>query len=317
MTGISALVAACRGRAEILSKIPTPEKVPPTKPPTTPTKESQVVKPTPEIEPEATPTPDRRFREPQVSDIKIEREFFSRCAPYEKDPTGNDMWGGWIVKLDSSRYYLRGGKFELELLTPSGGLIAREPIVEIKLASGTLDYIPAFTEVPPKFQLLGAGRFNYFVSGEGSQLGGVRLRMTGPMEWALLDDSVKEYKWEGFFDGVGYSTGFYIYPQGKERRAPRNFWVEVRNTGERALEKVGVFGFMTNSEGQLVDILMGNASQIPYGTSQRIEARSLSETGRCAGFSVDGELIYWVHFETYTGMPIIIKHEIIKVPGSW
>lgn len=263
-----------------------------------------------------TPTPDRRFEKPRVSDIKIERELLSHCGPDPRyDPTGNDMWGGWIVKLDNPNYYLRNGKFELELLTPSGGLITRKPVPNVKLASGVVDYIPAWIDPAPKHKAMFGARAQTSVNGAGSELGSVKLKMTGPMEWAVVDGSVKEYQWQATYDGGGY-TDSSVSPMGKpylrsRSSPPMNFWVKVENNSERAIENIGVFGFFVDGEGQLVDALMGSAPKIPYGTTTRIEARSLSDGGRCTGEGVPKELMYWVFFETYTGMPVV-KHEVIR-----
>lgn len=262
------------------------------------------------------PTPDRRFREPQLSDIKIEQELFAHCAPYSEDPTGNDMWGGWIVRLDNPDYYLRHGTFEMELLTPSGGFITTERLPGIALASGMPDYIPAFIEPTQGQRELFGATTRMVLSGEGSRLGSIRLRPAGQMEWAPVDNSPNEYRWNDEFLEGGYSAQPvtiygqpYVYPDG---RAPRSFWVGITNTGDRVIQRPHVFGFVTDAEGNLVDILSGYAQDdIPFDGGTAVEARSVSNGGRCTAPPSEGlTLSYWVYSFTYTGMPLARYYEM-------
>lgn len=298
---------ACASPSPIdISHPPTPE----------PPRVREITLPTPE----PSPTPEVK-KPPTVKDIKIEKEFFSSCEPGPNYSWGEYMWGGWVVKLDSSSYYLKEGKFEMELFTPSGRLIASKPVPNISLSAGGIDYIPAFVEPGAKQKaMFGAGP-EYFISGEGSQLGSIKLRPTSQMKWVEVDDSPKEYKWDSSFLSPGFVTTpvnpynrYYLYFPRDTR--PRSFWMEFQNKGERVIKEVGVFGFLLAEGNKLADMFFGGVGNVSYGKTQTFEVKSLINSGQCFVTSSSGgyELLYWVSFDTPTGMPVG-KFEKIQIPN--
>lgn len=273
----------------------------------------------PTAEPTSAPKPEIK-RQPTTEDIKIEQTFFSSCEPGPNYSDGEYLWGGWMARLNNSTYYLKDGRFEMDLFTPSGRLISSKPLPNIALSPGGIDYIPAFVEPGAKQKaMFGAGP-EYFISGGGSQLGSIKLRPTGQMKWAEVDNSPKEYPWEASFLGNGFTTDlvnpynrYYLYfPRGTR---PRSFWMEFQNKGEQVINQVGVFGFLVAEGNKLADMFFGGAGKISYGKTQTFEVKSLINSGQCLVSSGGGyELLYWVSFDTHTGMPVG-KFEKVHIPN--
>lgn len=254
--------------------------------------------------------------EPTKESIQIVRELFSHCKPDPRnDPKGEDMWGGWIVKLNSATHYLERGKASVELKTPSGLLISRDSLLDIGLSPGSIGYIPAFLEPLAKHRALFGTGPGYFLPTKGSQLGSARLDLTGPLAWKRVDGSPREYRWEAKYAGLETVTPASPHYNRIYEYGPRILSVQFSNNGERAIKGVGLFGFLINGGG-LIDILQGEASSVNYGETKVIQAKSVSNTGRCAGTGDagrDSELLWWTTFNTHTGMPVE-KYESLRLP---
>lgn len=270
--------------------------------------------PTPKLPEKPTSTrPDRK--EASVADIKIVREVSGRCKP-------DELWGGWTVRLDNPNFFLKKGTFQFEARTPSGLLIKTHEITTIILTPGVNDYIPAFIIQPPPVKISAQKPSLFSVSGEGSQLGHLTLKMTGPMEWAPVDNSPKEYHWETYPPATGFTDAYaspfasrYQYPRGAR---PRSFSILFENKGERAVKELNLFGFLLDDNGELIDILQSGKYEVGYGQFKELTANSLSDNGQCSRITSKPssyELLYWVWFRTHTGMPVL-KHESIKL-ASW
>lgn len=255
--------------------------------------------------------------EPTKGSIQIVRELFSRCKPDPRnDPKGEDMWGGWIVKLASTTHYLERGKANVELKTPNGLVISKEPILDIGLSANSIGYIPAFLEPLAKHRALFGTGPGYFLPTKGSQIGSARLDLTGPLAWKRVDDSPREYRWDAKYTGLETATPASPHYNRMYGYGPRILSVQFSNNGERAIKGVGLFGFLLNG-GELIDILQGEAN-VNYGESKVIQAKSVSNTGRCAQNGDAGknvELIWWTTFLTHTGMPVE-KYEALHIPIS-
>lgn len=244
----------------------------------------------------STPTPEIKGTLPTNKDIKFEKELLSRCTPSSGDPRGEIIWGGWLVRFDGKpQWYLKSGKFEIEKYTPSGLLIKKQTISPGILLPGVLGFISA-----------GPG---YAQSGEGSQLGYVKVQPK-QTDWDQLDGSDKEYKWESYLSNWGYP------PRVVPRSNPRSFSVHLANNGERLIGKVNLLGILLDSNGELVDIMLGDSGgSIPYNNSRLIWARSAISLS-CVKWDIDPngyELLYWTRFNTHTGMPVA-RYERVKLP---
>lgn len=260
-----------------------------------------------------TPTPGRRFEKPQVSDIKIERGIFSNCSPYPGYTTGEELWGGWIVRLDHPGFYLKKGKFEVEKLTPSGLLIGRKRTVDVSFPPGQPWYIPAFEAAKySEAEILDSSN-KYWQRNEGSELRSLNLLISNEsMEWAPVDDSAKEYSWGAEFSNIGYLPisalgavkSLNKLPNRSYGREPLYFSISFANRGERAIKDVLVFGFLIDTKTDKLLDMLGGRGDVPYGQQREIVAASFST--KCAALvSSDSlELLYWVSFKTHTGMPV-------------
>ncbi|MBI4059285.1 hypothetical protein HY404_03545 [Candidatus Microgenomates bacterium] len=250
--------------------------------------------------------PKKEVKGASAQDIKITKPVFTNCNE-------ENVWGGWVVELGNKNYFLKKGQFSIEKQTPSGSVISKKELLDVKLAAGSTYFIPAITK---------SGAITH--NGEGSKLGRVNLTLDGSLDWSQVDGSDKEYSFITNFGGFGkfkpqefmYMNGYnivYYYPA-------TYFKVNVKNQGERGINKLSIFGILLSSKGELLDIFVspglvrsgGKGVGIPYGKEEAVMAVSLSESGQCVNTKYGGptELLYWVYFETHTGMPVV-KHETI------
>ena len=255
--------------------------------------------------------------QPNVNNIRIVRELINPCQMYE-GPGGDGMWGGWLVRLENSGYYLKNGKFSIEKQTSNGVPIGKVGLPDMMLPSNVDFFIPAVT-----IGLL-SQQVNH--SGGNSKLGQLNLKIERPT-WSRVDDSVREYN----FRVTLPSNPLSYVPLRSTSTGPAQLQLnlEVENLGEVAIGNVGGLAIATDSNGNLIDILgIGMLTTpivkinqvVPYGQKRKISFTSIAHqlspnniyrTYTCAPTISDNtNVTYWVYFTTRTGMPVVHQDSV-------
>jgi len=220
---------------------------------------------------------------PAGASLRIVGERTMRCRVEADSPEFGDLyWGGWLIRVDSSQYWLRQGEGRAVLWGP-GNLILDEAEIHYTLSSDQIGWV-----VPDKLLQSNA------MSSGGSKVERIGLELPGWNDWDVSDPATREYPWMVEF--VHHEASQTSFPAHQVE-------VLVGNNGDLAMDRVSLFAFVLDSDGMLVDILWSGESSLAYGETTTLVARSLSRTGRCRGAADPRgyQLEWWVRFWTPTG----------------